>query len=124
MYKRADQVVISNEPTHNFLWDQAPSNSTTEATLVSGVFQARILYGSDQKRDQFDSATNNNSVAQNTANVEMGTVRLKLDPTGSAFIQGAERITFDGDIFEVTSSKRPHGLFTPQYFTYFLKKLN
>jgi hypothetical protein len=124
IYKKAKQVVISNEPTHNFLWDSAPSNSTTSVELVSGVFNARILYGKEQKMDQFDSATNNNAVAQNTSSLEMGMVRIKLDPTGSAFIGDAQRVMFDNEIFEVTSSVRPHGLFTPQFYTYFLKKLN
>lgn len=124
MYKKANEVVIYNNPEHNFLWNDAPSNSTTETTVESGSFPARILYGRDQKRENFGANTNNNAEGQNQSTLEMGMVRIKLDPTGAAFLGDAERVKFDNEIFEVITSARPHGLFTTQFYTYYLKKLN
>jgi hypothetical protein len=51
-------------------------------------------------------------------------VRLKLDVSGSAYLADAKNVVFDGTMFEKATSKRPHGLFTGQYYTYFLKKVN
>lgn len=124
IYKVADQVVIYNNPNHNFIWDAAPENSETQTTVVSGQFDARIKYGTEQKKDNFSSETRNNAEEQNTSELELGMVRIKLDPSGAEFLIGAKRIKFDDEIFEIKTSKRPHGLFTTQFYTFFLKKIN
>ena len=124
IYRRANEVLISENPENNFIWDNAPNNSQAEIAIVSGMFNARIKYGTEQKRENFSSETRNNAEEQNVSTLEMGMVRIKLDPSGAAFIGDAERVKFDDEVFEITTSKRPHGLFTPQFYTYFLKKLN
>ena len=124
MFRQNEQIVIAESLDNNYIWDTAPNNTTTQTVILSGVFNARVLYGKDQKLEPFKSISLNRSEDQILTSVEAGDVRLKLDPTGAAFINSAKRATLDGFIFEITTSPRPHGLFTPQFFTYYLKKIN
>jgi hypothetical protein len=55
---------------------------------------------------------------------EEGLVRIKVDATGAAFLFGTTRVEMDDDIFDMRTSKRPHGLFKPDFYTFFLKKVN
>jgi hypothetical protein len=55
---------------------------------------------------------------------EEGQVRIKLDPTGASYLFDAKRVTFDGEVFTIGTSKRPHGLFTPHFYDFWLQKEN
>jgi hypothetical protein len=124
IFKQRDETIITENPNHNFLWESAPSNTETQSVIVSGVFNARILYGKEQKQQNFVSPKIGGAEDQNSSRLEMGEVRIKLDATGAAFLGGAQRVKFDDEVFQITSSKRPHGLFEPKWYTFFLKKLN
>lgn len=124
MWKQRQQVVISESDSHNYIWDSAPQNTTTIDTIVSGQFNARILYGKKQNVDPFKARQSNQAESQSAAELQLGEVRVKLDPTGAAFMNDAKRATFDNETFEIVSSERPHGLFTPKFYTFYLKKIN
>lgn len=123
IWKTSTQVVISTDPNYNFFQPNPQENSIQEVP-VSGVFSARIKYPQNQDFVLPKSLQSNKSEDQLNFNFQDGRVRIKLDPTGSAFIQGAKKVTFDGTIFEITSDKRPHGLFYNQFDDYFLTKVN
>jgi hypothetical protein len=116
-------VVLTNE-ANNYLFADAPFNSVMNTVVQSGVVDARILYGKKQPENQFRGTQSNYSAAQNQIQLSEGEVRIRLDPTGVALLAGCSRVQFDGDIFDVTTSKRPHGLFTPNFSDFYLKKLN
>jgi hypothetical protein len=120
IFRQAQKIIISTTPNHNFIWDSSPTNDIVSNVAVSGVFQARIAYNKLQNRNQFGADKGD----QVNFKIFEGDVRIKLDPTGAAFLDGATRAEFDGGIFEITTSVRPHGLFVPNFYTYFLKKLN
>lgn len=124
MFKKAQEVVIVNNPNHNYIWETSPTNSVVQEVIVSGVFNARILYGKHQDLDQFVSPNRQETEDQLGIQLPQGTVRLKLDPTGTAFMQDATRARLDGDIFEIVTDKRPHGLFDPKWYTFYLKRIN
>ena len=124
IWRKKNEVVISENPSHDFIYAKAPINTQTVDVPVSGIFNARILYGQKQTLDYFDSTRMRNGADQLNIRLDDGSVRLKLDPTGAAFIEGCQRITFDNMVFTIDGGKRPHGLFTPQYYTYVLKKQN
>ncbi len=124
MYKNAQQVVISTNPDNNAFFPGAPFNDTIQNVVQSGVFQARIKYMTREDLQFFETSAAGKGSDQNTLKIEAGMVRIKLDPTGSAYLADATRVRFDNDNFEIVTSKRPHGLFTPQFDTYFLKKIN
>jgi hypothetical protein len=78
----------------------------------------------EQKEQSFVSAKVGGGEDQIPARLELGMVRIKLDPAGASFISDAKRVQFDNDTFQIMTSKRPHGLFDPKWYTFFLKKLN
>lgn len=124
IFKTAVETVIYSNPNHNFLFDgDVPFNTETEKIVQSGIFLARIKYGSRENLTPFNSVVTNKTEDQNIIRLKEGEVRIKLDPTGSAFLNGCERVTFDGTIFNVETDKRPHGLFEPNFDTFYLKKI-
>lgn len=124
IYQTAQETVISTNPDNNYLFDNAPFNSETQSFIQSGIVKARILYGKKEPLNPFNTVQSRNSAEQNMIRLEEGEARIKLDPTGAAMLRGCERVTFDGTVFNVITSPRPHGLFTPQFETFYLKKLN
>lgn len=124
IWKTAKQIVISTNPEHNFLFESNPTSSTVEEIPVSGVFKARILYAPNQQKNQMAATHDGRGGQQLGIEMEQGSVRIKLDPTGAAFISDAQRVTFDGQIFTVESSPRFHGVFGSQFQTFTLKKVN
>ena len=124
VYKNSQKIVIFSNPEHNFIFDSGPNQTTTEDVIVSGVFYARILYKPDQKDDMFRGGDGSLRQDQLFQEKPKGEVRLKLDPTGAAFLNQATRVEFDGTIFNITADQRPHGLFTPKFYNFYLTRLN
>ena len=124
IWRKKNEMVIYENPSNDFVYSQAPINSPTIEIPVSGIFFARIQYPSKQELAFFDSTRMRNGADQLNIRLDDGTVRLKLDPTGAAFIEGCQRVTLDNMIFTIDGGKRPHGLFSPQYYDYVLKKQN
>jgi hypothetical protein len=124
IFKTAEETVVSTNPEHNFLFNNSPTNDITVPIVQSGVFLARILYGKKEALNSFSTPTNQGASEQIGIQLKEGEVRIKLDPTGAAFLEGCERVTFDGTIFRVTTNKRPHGLFKVDFETFYLKALN
>lgn len=123
IFKSAEQVVILTNPNNSFIFNDAPTNDIVQYTIQSGTFGARILYGKRENLASFNSFQRLGGSNQPVVRLEDGEVRIKLDPTGSAFLIGCDKVTFDGTIFDVVTSQRPHGLFDPKFDTFYLKKI-
>lgn len=124
IFQTATQIVIFTNPENNTLFDDAPFNSETTTIINSGIFKARILYGKKEPLIPFNSTQRDNSSSQNMILLEDGEVRLRVDATGAALINASERVTFDGTIFNVQTSARPHSLVgPPNFFDFYLKKI-
>ena len=118
IFKEAKNVTISTSPNYNPIYGQnsnLPDTVTRE--VQSGVFQARILYNTD-RAEPFVTAPQIDH--QLKLKVPDGSVRIKLDKDGYEYIKKAKRVDFDGRRFSIESDVRPHGLFKPTYYTFFL----
>lgn len=124
IFKLANETVITENPEHSYVFDAGPTQSVTTQVIQSGMFSGRILYEKKQPIGLFESLRGG---SRGTDQVYMGRdeglVRLKLDPTGSAFMADATRVRFDDTIFQIDTSPRPHGLFNPKWTTFYLKRL-
>lgn len=121
IFRTAQRTVITTDPANNSLFQGAPTNDVTEEVIQSGVFLARVLYGKKQTNVPFGGMFTQQPVVQ----LEEGEVRLRFDPTGAAFLAGADRVTIDGTILKVTTSQRPHGLIgAPNFFDFYFRKLD
>ena len=123
IYKTALETVMVTNPDNNYLYQGAPDNSITSKVIQSGVYLARIKYGTKEMLTPFNTTQRNNAAEQNMIRLSEGDARIKLDPTGAAFLVDCEKVQFDKTIFNVESDPRPHGLFDPNFQTFFLKRV-
>ncbi len=123
IYKQSQQVVINTNPKHNFLFSSAPNNTSVQNTVVSGTFKARILYGDKQLKTPITTTQAGRTEDQTNVKLSEGLVRIKVDVSGANFIKDATRIIIDDTIFAIDTDSRPHGLFDPKYYTFYLKRL-
>ena len=73
-----------------------------------------------EPRKKFDPEILSSSLQELSKHADIGIV------TGSDYdyLKGTKRAEFDGRVFTMTSDERAHGLFTPQYYTFYLKPVD
>jgi hypothetical protein len=116
VYKNAQDVtVISSDYNHYYKRnsDGDPPNTTT---TVSSEFSARILYGKPDSSFLADSQID----SQLRLEILSSTVRLKVNQEARDYLVEAKRVEFDNNIFKINADPRPIGMFTPEYYTFFL----
>lgn len=127
LFQTATRTVISTNPSNNIFFDTSPTNpinDRTEEVVVSGIFPARILYDTKQPWQQMQSFRSSQESNQPNLQLSEGMVRIKVASGVAQYLVNTKRIQMDGSEFEVRSDARPHGLFTAQYFNFYLKRLN
>ena len=76
VYKEAQKVIISTDPSYNYLYNTASSaNKTIENAPVKKVFKARIRYDTDRSLEYFGDTDAQVKVSKPDAN---SLVRIKL----------------------------------------------
>lgn len=125
IFRQSENIVIATNPGNNMFFTNAPFNDQVQTIAVSGMFQARILYSKREDYEMFEPfGIRKLGGDQVNLRKEGGQVRIKLDPTGASYLFDAKRVTFDGEVFSIRTSQRPHGLFTPKFFDFYLQKEN
>lgn len=127
LFQTATKTIISTNPNNNIFFDSGPSNpinDSAQEVIVSGLFPARILYDAKQPTDQIESVRSKELGQQPNVQISDGYVRIKVNSGVAQYLTNTKRVTFDGSEFEIRTDARPHGLFTAQYFNFFLKRLN
>lgn len=116
-YKDSKKIIVSTDPNFNFLYNNVKGvNKTINKTQFS-LISARIMYMDKQTEVNFDSEVS----SQIKVSHDIGEVRIKLDAEGYQYFKDAKRVEIDGRLmFKVTDVKK-HGLFTPKFFTYYLR---
>lgn len=119
--KDAKRIIISTDPNYNYLYNNVSGafNQTVQNQPQKQTFKARILYGKKQVQENVDGEVD----SQTNVDLPAGHVRIKLDQEGYDYIKKAKRVTFDDKIFEINTDDRPHGLFRPRFYTFYLKPI-
>jgi hypothetical protein len=116
-YKDSKKVIVSTDPNFNFLYNNVKGVSQTINKTQFKLIPARIMYMDKQTEVNFDSEVS----SQIKVSHDIGEVRIKLDTEGYEYFKDAKRVEIDGRLmFKVTDVKK-HGLFTPKFFTYYLR---
>lgn len=118
-----DDSGVSNKAS---IWDnvrlikKSPPKSDVDVSREPQykTIKARIDYGSPMNEDALAANPIDNKLK---VMIPEGVVRIKLDKDGYDYIIGAKRIDLDGKRFFIDSAVRPHGLFDPKFYTFFLK---
>jgi len=119
--KEANRVILSTDPNYNFLYKNVRGSVTSvQRQINSRTIKARILYVGRQQEDLFDTQAG----AQIKVEKVAGEVRIKVGKADYLYLKGTKRVEFDGRVFTMTSDERPHGLFSPQYYTFYLKPVD
>ena len=119
--KDAKRIILSTDPNYNYLYRSVRGSvSTVKREITEKTFKARILYVGRQEEGLFDSEAN----AQIKVEKNVGEVRIKVDAEGHSYLKDAKRVELDGRTFTVSTDERPHGLFSPQFYTFYLKPIN
>ena len=118
IYKEAKTTVISTSPNYNAIYQQnVAQNQTVRRQVQSGKFSARITYDTDRNQSTLTSPEID---SQLKLKMPDGYVRIKVDESGYEYIKKSKRVEFDGRKFTIESDVRPHGLFSPTHYTFFL----
>ena len=126
VYQEATQVVVITDPNYTPIdgYNQNNQNVTNLAnfTIISG----RVLYDKQQEwafvRPYVGRGPNEGQLKIKDQTTR--SVRIKVDPTGYALLNTAKKVQVDGNLFDIESIARPHGLFAPNFYTfYFVRSL-
>ena len=119
--KEAQRVILSTDPNYNYLYKNVRGGVTSVGrNIVEATFKARILYVGRQNEGMFDAEVN----AQIKVEKHVGEVRIKVDKEGYNYLKETKRCEFDGRKFSIISDEMPHGLFSPKYYTFYLKPVD
>ncbi len=108
-FKIGQKIALSSSPTYNAFYQQnALSNNSTER---SETFNARIRYV--KMEEEYFTESDGSSATSNTSKIILpaGSVELKVDSAGYAYIKDAKRVEFDNKRFAVKHNPRPIGFF-------------
>jgi hypothetical protein len=123
VYKSPEKMIIYSEVE----FDRFSANDQNNLNNPLNSFQkfvikARVLY-SKQMKDELLKPYGNSDDAQIKVPFPDASVRIKVNPAGYEIMKEAREIEFDNFRFSVSSPERPHGLFTTQYYTFYLTLL-
>ncbi len=116
-YKESKKIIISTDPNFNYLYNNVKGVKQVLNRTQFKAIKARIMYMDKQSEVSYDADVG----AQIKVSHDIGEVRIKLDAEGYDYLKDAKRIEIDGRLmFKVTDVKK-HGLFSPKFFTYYLR---
>lgn len=116
-FKESKKVIVSTDPNFNYLYNNVKGVKQTIHRSQFKAIKARVLYMDKQQEISFDADVG----SQVKLHHDVGEIRIKLDSEGYEYFKDAKRVEIDGRLmFKVTDVKR-HGLFSPKFFTYYLR---
>jgi hypothetical protein len=122
VYKNAKRVAIASSASFNAIYGTSGATNTSEYQTVSKTFSARIYYV--KMDEEFLSSSSSYADAQNKIIMPNGSVKIVVDPEGYLFIKEARKVEFDGITFSIRSDGNPIGLFSNQYYEFFLTPID
>ena len=118
VYQDEETVIISTNPSYNFLYRNAGSSQQTVTKQpVTSTISARIKYiNGDEDVSVLDGASR--------ISLPAGSVRIKIPTADFAFIKDAKRVEFEGGIYSLKTVGSPIGMFGIKYYAFFLVPLD
>lgn len=122
VYKNAKRVAIASSPQFNSIYGSSGAIDNFEYQTVSKTFLARVYY-LKMEEEFFDNSSKASS-SQVKIVMPNGSVKIVVDPDGHDFIKEARKVELDGITFSIRSDGKPIGLFTNQYYEFFLTPID
>lgn len=116
-YKEAQKLILSTDENFNYLYNNVKGVSQILKKSQFKAIKARIEYMDRNNTSMYDSQVD----AQIKVEGPVGEVRIKVDQEGNDYFKDTKRVEIDGRMFFKITDVKKHGLFSPKYFTYYLK---
>lgn len=124
VYQEPLKTVIISDPNYNPYESYNQNNTNILNTPVFSTISGRIMYDKDQElayaRPYAGRGVDEGQIKLKNQSVR--SVRVKVDISGFNLLQNAKKVEIDGQLFDFASLPRPHGLFTPTYFTFYYNR--
>ena len=115
-YLEPKKVVISTNPSYSMFGDNSQNTDTVQ--LQPQRFE---IYGTikHQERQEFPYVDDK---GETKVKVMLGKCRIKISAADAARFMTAKNFEVDGMSYRLNSGPRPHGLFTPALYTFYLER--
>lgn len=130
MYVEANVANISTSLTYSRFGQHDQNAAITEdnTAVTSQVYTVTGCIYYANKQPWLEIAPDGDGFNRNAQQLKLrdseGVVRIKVDATGYALMQGVKLVNLDGFDFQLDSTARPHGLLgSPTRWTYTLRKV-
>lgn len=116
IYTAPQKTVVTENLDYN-PFDAADQNNLDPVnTPIRHVVSGRIQFGQRQANPFAYPDTTK-------ARVPEGQIRIKVDASGAALLEGAKEIELNGMRFDSDSTSRPHGIFSGTHATFMFKRV-
>lgn len=124
VYQEATHTVIISDPNYNPLEAYNQNNTNITNTPNYTVISGRVMYDKNQEWAFTKPYAGGDNGQLKVKDATKQSVRIKVDPSGYALLNTSKKVELDGNLFDLESIARPHGLFVPNYWTfYFVRSL-
>lgn len=124
VYQEATHTVIISDPNYNPLEAYNQNNTDITNTPNYTTISGRVMYDKNQEWAFTKPYAGGNNAQLKVKDATKQSVRIKVDPSGYALLNTAKKVELDGNLFDLDSIARPHGLFAADYYTfYFVRSL-
>ncbi len=118
VWQEAAHTVVTQDPNYNPYTAYNQNVSNVVNTPISSVISGRIMWDRGQEMPYLKLG----GVHPSELKVKDQTnraCRLKVDASGYALLVTAKKVEIDGFLMDRESEPRPHGLFTPDSWTFY-----
>jgi hypothetical protein len=122
VYQEPEQLVVITSQNYNPIDGYNQNNLGVQNLANFSIISGRVLYDKQQEwayvRPYVGRGPNEGQIKIKDQTTR--SVRIKVDVSGYALFSTAKQIKLDGFAFNIESQPRPHGLFTPTSWTFYL----
>lgn len=126
-YRVENMTVLNSDLNYKYSYGLQPESiggtDYTSYNIQSGVISGVIKY--DNTLDKLFSNPQGSRDENFRVVTDAGFVRVKIRQADfETYIKNSTSIVFDGKNFSLYRTERPHGVFTPRYYTLYLQYQN
>ena len=124
VFQEPEKIIASTNPNFSRFGPRNQNVYEPEVEPILTTIYAVILY---EKQQEFPFSVPLQGGTSDESQIKVkypeGQVRVKVDQSGFNIFKTAKLVELDGQNFQLDSTPRPHGLFTPSIYTFFLKRV-
>lgn len=118
IYQEAQKTVVVSDPNWNPIeaWNQ--NNTSVVNTPVFSTVSGRILWDKQQEW-KYMKPYEGQQAQLKVKDATSRSCRIKVDQSGYNLLATAKKVEVDGVLLDPESQPRPHGVFAPDFWTFY-----